>query len=148
MLNFAPQNKKKYTIMLKNNTNLPQSKVLAAILPIESADMKWFVPADNEGEFVEEVSLIKYKSEYNLFEKVTDWDDTPYIPCWSLTALLDILPDYIGDYSKCLYYDVGKYYCGFMDDGDFMTTVEETSADTPIDACYEMIVKLHEKNLL
>ena len=120
---------------MKNHTNLPQSKVLATFLPIESADMKWFVPADNEGEFVEDVSLIKYKSEYNLFEKVTDWDDTPYIPCWSLDALLKLIPNF----------------------NMFKRTIEcriETTnhlvvkACEPIDACYEMIVKLYEKNLL
>lgn len=80
---------------MNNYTDISQSKTLANILPIESADMKWFVPADNEGEFVEEVTPIKNKSEYCLFEKITNWDDTPYIPCWSLAALQDILT------SKC-----------------------------------------------
>lgn len=124
---------------MKNNTNIPQSKVLATILPLRSADMGWNVFVDGSTRLL----------------PIEDWDlikdgngKVKFYPCWSLTALFDVLPKYIGDYGKCLYYDVGKFYCGYMDDGDFMTSVEETSADNPIDACYEMIVKLHEKNLL
>lgn len=70
------------------------------------------------------------------------------IPCWSLAALFDVLPKYIGDYGKCLYFDMGYYYCGYMVDGDFMLSIEETSADNPIDACVEMIIKLNEQKLL
>ena len=29
-----------------------------------------------------------------------------------------------------------------------MLTIQETKADNPVDACYEMILKLHELNLL
>lgn len=67
---------------------------------------------------------------------------------WSLAALLDVLPNFIGDYGKCLYYDIGGYYCGYIADGDFMLTIEETKADNPVDACVTMIEKLHELNLL
>ena len=37
---------------MKTYTDIEQSKKLAEILPPESADMKWFVPADNEGELL------------------------------------------------------------------------------------------------
>ena len=77
---------------MKSYTDLEQSKKLAEILSFESSDMKWFIPADNEGEFTEEVTFIENKSEYSLFDKVTDWNDTPYVPCWSLAALLGVLP--------------------------------------------------------
>lgn len=128
---------------MKAYTNIDQSKMLAEILPIESADMKWFIPADNEGEFIEDVSLIKNKSEYNLFDKVTDWDDTPYVPCWSLAALVDVLPRI--DIEKEIWssekYDYRvKAYIGDGYVGDWY--------DNPIDACVDMIIKLKESNLL
>ena len=63
-------------------------------------------------------------------------------------ALLDILPKHIGDYRIYLYYDGGEYHCGYIGNGDAMFTLEETKADNPIDACYEMIIKLNEQNLI
>ena len=128
---------------MKAYTDINQSKKLAEILPIESADMKWFIPADNEGEFIEDVSLIKNKSEYNLFDKVTDWDDTPYVPCWSLAALVSVLPRI--DIEKEIWYSENydyrvKAYIGDGYVGDWY--------DNPIDACYEMILELKESNLL
>lgn len=130
---------------IKSHTDLPQSKKLAEFLPLESADMKWFVPADNEGEFIEEVNFINSKSEYTLFDKVTDWNDTPYIPCWSLAALLDILPypslaqhanglwSLVAWVDKVEAYSVGDSVCGY---------------DNEIDACVAMIEKLHELKML
>ena len=128
---------------MKAYTDINQSKKLAEILPIESADMKWFIPADNEGEFIEDVSLIKNKSEYNLFDKVTDWDDTPYVPCWSLAALVSVLPRI--DIEKEIWYSENydyrvKAYIGDGYVGDWY--------DNPIDACYKMILELIESNLL
>ncbi len=70
------------------------------------------------------------------------------LPAWSLSALFDVLPKYIGDYGKCLYFDMGYYYCGYMVDGNFMLSIEETSADNPVDACIEMIIKLKSMDLL
>lgn len=137
--------------MAKAYTDLEQSKKLAEILPVESADMKWFVPADNESEFIEEVSLINNKSEYNLFDKVTDWNDTPYVPCWSLAALLNILrsrPDSIPSLSGGGYKD-GNYIPDWCLDYEYdIGDYQKTFADNPVDACYEMILKLHEQKLL
>lgn len=65
---------------MKSYTDLEQSKKLAEILPIETADMFW---ADGERPAVwnnKDISL----------------DDTD-IPAWSLAALLDILPETIED---------------------------------------------------
>ena len=135
---------------MKSYTDLEQSKKLAEILPIESADMKWFIPADNEGEFTEEVTFIENKSEYSLFDKVTDWNDTPYVPCWSLAALLSIIPKHIKDYNVfridigdndfAIWYDEVGY--GVNNDLPNITT------ESPIDACVELIEKLHEQKLL
>lgn len=120
---------------MKAYTDIEQSKKLAEILPLESADM-YYHPYPNDEDWYDIPNFGEANLKYNQ------------LPCWSLSSLLNVLPKYIGDYGKCLYFDMGYYYCGYMVDGDFMLSIEETSADNPIDACMEMIVKLHEQNLL
>lgn len=137
---------------MKKYTDIEQSKKIAEILPIKSADMKWFIPSDNEGEFIEDASFIKYESEYYLFEKITDWNDTPYVPCWSLTALLDVLPVSCDDGQHCFAFinpnpnDKTEWLCAYEDcKGDL---IMECYADNSVDVCYEMILKLHELKML
>jgi hypothetical protein len=120
--------------IIKSYTDLEQSKVLAEILPLESADMFYKAGNDTQPTF-----------RLHSYGHIMSNDD---VPCWSLASLLSVLPNFIGDYGKCLYYDIGGYYCGYMNDGDFMLAIEETKADNPIDACVEMIEKLHKLNLL
>ena len=119
--------------MAKIATDIEQSKKLAKFLPLESADMRWTSFDEKWDAYLGAPNPYAIKKE---------------IPCWSLVALLSVLPKYIGGYSKCLYYDGGNYYCGYMDGGDFMLTIEETNADNPIDTCVKMIIKLYENNLL
>lgn len=130
---------------MKSYTTIEQSRTLAEILPLESADMAyiWHATSDNPTfRFDDDMPPMVLKDV-----PIEDIDaDT--LPCWSLAALFDVLPKFIGDYGKCLYYDVGGYYCGYMVDGKFMLTIEETKADNPVDACVEMILKLHEQNFL
>lgn len=138
---------------MKAYTDIEQSKKLAEILPLESADMKWFVPADDEGEFIEEVSLINDKTEYYLFDGITDWDDTPYIPCWSLAALLGELDDEIideegNDYNLTIVKESLQYQLYYHDAWGRAEDIETDYYDDMIDACYEMILKLNELNLL
>ena len=83
------------------------------------------------------------------------------IPCWSLAALLDALPNKIvshetafeGEdaegindiYHKCIKpTEDGRYMCCYLGNG----CIYECVADNPVDACYEMILKLNELNLL
>ena len=122
---------------MKSYTDINQSKKLAEILPLESADVIWNLTNPD----LPNIRAIPYEySDYN--NKYLN-----IMPAWSLAALFDVLPKFIGDYGKCLYYDVSGYYCGYMIDGDFMITIEETKADNPVDACVEMIIKLHEQKL-
>jgi len=120
---------------MKAYTDIEQSKKLAEILPIESSDMHYSKhPLEN------------YYSPMPLIGKCSKIQND--IPCWSFAALFEVLPKFIGDYGKCIYYDIGGYYCGYMVDGDFMLTIEETRANNPVDACVEMIVILYKKGLL
>lgn len=121
---------------MKNYTDFVQSKKLAEILPIESADMSY-----RKGEFTDKYlpDLKDYKYARELYA-----DYIKIIPCWSLSALLDILKDNIKiektglDQSDMFTYSIAG-------DGYDYKTYEHKEL---IDACYEMIVKLHEKNEL
>ena len=120
---------------IKAYTDLEQSKKLAEILPIESADMY----------FTGHQSIIKPKEwEYENVPKIKgkyiSFDDKRiFYPCWSLAALLSILPyPLLSELSnkiwKCVCYPSGICYY--------------VTADSPIDACYEMIIKLNELKML
>jgi hypothetical protein len=120
---------------IKSFTDLEQSKRLAEILSIESADhyYSW------------------HDKQYYVVNK-----DCPYpyslkerIPCWSLAALLSVLPDKIHldneTYHLNFNKDEVKYLGSITWDGQKCIS---SKADTIVDACYEMIEKLHERNLL
>ena len=110
--------------------------MLAEILPIESADMGL------------------YYSHNTLAANNQMWVGTKSenadIPCWSLVALLNVIPKHIKDYNVlridisdndfAIWYDEIGY--GVNNDLPDITT------ESAVDACYEMILKLHELNLL
>lgn len=111
---------------MKSYTDLEQSRKLAEILPLESADMY-------------------YCYGMNIDTKIWSFDNTPTIidadnqvdvddiPCWSLAALLRELPDTM----------LGKDKDGYVVMVETMGSGQTTFADNPVDACYEMIIKLH-----
>ena len=107
---------------MKSYTDLKQSKKLAEILSVESADM-----------YYEDDISVEFGHGWH----------TQHIPCWSLTALLDLCPTING---KQPILTRGKltslWYCYYEDEIDTQTY------DNPIDACYEMITRLNELNLL
>jgi len=134
----------------KAYTDLEQSRKLAEILPLESADMRY-----------------GYIALYDYSDRMYDggYDEIPYpkdfliknpnfsaneydaeLPCWSLVALLSALPriehlkPFI-DLSPELDSDkVAIYY--HSENSPYIVR------DNLIDACVEMIFKLHEQNLL
>jgi len=123
----------------KSFTDLEQSKKLAEILPHESADMEFmFLKEDNS--MVGRVPFVKDGYEepdcgYNI------------VPCWSLAALLSVLPilerkGYQKD-KPILSYNVAINK--WIVDSHVYTT---DAYDNPVDACVEMILKLHERKIL
>ena len=123
---------------LKSYTSLEQSKVLAKILPLESADM-YYECTKEEPEYKVYVGR-NIAIAYNLFS----YRNCHTIPCWSLAALLGVLPEGIIEnyYAPNLQKENGKYSIAYGNDELLCI------ADNPVDACYEMILKLHELNLL
>lgn len=128
---------------MKSYTDIEQSRKLAEILPLESADMylwssgkRYYIEAMDDGDFNEEEGHVR---------------------AWSLAALLDILPkDKSIDCAITFgYYNgkdeyIEKWLCAFEKEGettdDFI--IETIDGSNSVDACYEMIIKLHELNLL
>jgi len=118
---------------IKSYTDLEQSKKLAKILPLDTADQCFL----NDG------TAIKAEiNSYSVAMKLWKEHYIEIIPCWSLAALISILPDeikhdgivnnlwitsedasyYSKEYDSYLYYEEG----------------------CTIDACYKLILKLHE----
>ena len=69
------------------------------------------------------------------------------IPAWSLTALLEVLPDELEEGYYLTLNKEGKEYCCCYEDNNG-NSFKHTFADNPVDACYEMILKLHELKML
>lgn len=120
---------------IKSFTDINQSKKLAEILPLKSADMHW--TKDFDGSWF--VDLSEYTSV--KIPKYVGNIEEYLLPCWSLAALLNVLPY---GYSSILTksFNGKDYYCKI--DGKPL----ETKADNLVDACVEMIIKIHELNLL
>jgi len=114
---------------MKAYTDLEQSKKLAEILPLESADM--YLDYN--------VHCQKYKYYLRVMD---DQFDDVCIPCWSLAALIKVLPSIEG-FKPVIDLDINqiRYEGKYRDELYF-------DSENLIDACYEMILKLHEQNLL
>ena len=120
--------------IIKSFTDIEQSKKLAEILPLESADMKWFSwKQESDSPLVPTFGYDKETAEFYKDTKAL------YLPCWSLTALLAVLPDYTLQTNT---------------DGTVFVVCDSKkpmisdSFSNPVDACVTMIEKLHELNLL
>lgn len=114
--------------MIKQYTDINQSKKLAEILPLDSADM-----ARCGGENVIMTDYISAKKKFSVCGELT------ITPCWSLAALIEALPKIDGLKPLIDLEGNSIMYSGLYID---------VSADNLIDSCVEMIVKLKELNLL
>lgn len=125
---------------LRSFTSLEQSKKLAEILPLESADMCWTnhcYGSIRSSMTISAISTYEYKKLLERFADSTSID--VFYPAWSLAALLNVLPKIDGLRPIMDLEEVSLYY----------TKAElYVTATNPLDACYEMIIKLKEKNLL
>ena len=103
---------------MKSYTDIEQSRELEKILPLESADLyyyKYGLPhfIEGQGDY-ESIRTDKYHD---------------YIPCWSLAALLNVLPSSTRYRFRCM-----ERYTEWYDNA--------------IDACVAMIERLHELKML
>ena len=134
---------------MKSYTDIEQSKKLVNILSLESADAKYgyIAPYEYSDRMYDEgydeipypIAFIK-KDYSNFF--VEEYDDE--LPCWSLAALLNVLPNGTDVVKEETDTENERYMCtvGINDD------IISTFANNPVDACVEMIEKLHNLKML
>ena len=134
---------------IKSYTDIEQSKKLAEILSLESADMIYrpimeIDSVSNSG-FLDTPDCFPYNDFKNRILKP--------LPCWSLSALLDIL-EYELDGENGTTYQLHLYKAGTWWDisydevYDKANPIEVAAGEELVDVCVEMIIKLHEQNLI
>ena len=142
---------------MKSYTDLEQSKKLAKFLPLESADMCWCNNSIKGINYTNKFSANLYtvKEMKDVFdEALVGWDKYwELVPCWSLSALLEQLDDEIADdngndYNLTIIKESLQYQLYYHDSWGQMEDIETDYYDDLVDACYEMILKLNELNLL
>ena len=139
-------------------TSLEQSRKLAEILPLDSADMRY-----------------GYISPYDFSDRMYGggYDKVPYpkdflklcadfceediydgsLPCWSLSALLGVLESEIdGEEGETYQLNIEKdgtwWNVWYREQYDEANPIETESTEDLIDACYEMIIRLNELKML
>jgi hypothetical protein len=120
---------------MKSYTDLEQSKKLAEILPLESADMFYNEEPEDETypkDIVDtEYPMVLREGHIRFLEEYG-------IPCWSLAALLSVLNFPSLTQEKEDEWEV----CIFDHDNDGYI---EKTASNPVDVCVSMILDLHKK---
>ena len=137
---------------IKSNTDVSQSKTLSKILPLESADM-----------YYEKGIGDNYRIDFGNYADIAISKNLLHfdaIPCWSLTALFSVMPqinDWITPHGhkndklsqfepkicKMWEHSIMPSYKVTYDNG-----LSTDIYDNPVDACVNMILKLHELGLL
>lgn len=127
---------------MKSYTDVEQSKKLSSILPLESADMWFQYTGASYNKGVEKPIYFPVV----IRDSETDKD----IPCWSLAALFNIIPKRID--GSVLRMDMGEkdfnLWFDFLPDGAVDIILPDITKSESIDACVQMILELHEQNLL
>lgn len=128
-------------MIMKSYTDLEQSKKLAEILPFESADMCYRIVAYNPND--------TYVYQLYCFVGTLESD----IPCWSLAALLGVMPVELDDeYHTYLLnidmdYKIPRYvHCSEVEHSEFPSW--DFEGEELIDNVVESIIWLKENNLL
>lgn len=115
---------------MKSYTDIEQSKKLAEILPVKSADMKF--PYFGDGQY----------GATAVFGEAIEFSGDKDIPCWSLAALLNVLN------MPALTQNNDNDWDVVINSPNYPYEYIEIHGSNPVDACVEMILKLYEQKLL
>lgn len=131
----------------KSYTDIDQAKALAKILPLESADMCYRYYSGGMITGYGDCVLVK---SFITGKNVIREND---LPCWSLAALISIIPQELFD---------GEYIINITEgiDNKWIITYDHhenrnhsyyglsTGADNLVDACTDIIIKFKERNII
>ena len=123
--------------MNKICTTLEQGQKLVELgVDVNTADMQWV----NTGYCMRVLPVDDYEAQSS--SSVTH--------AWSLSALISVLPRFIEFKGDKYYLRFMKEYVEYANDEVSITGryLHTTGNDNLVDACYEMIVKLKEKDLI
>ena len=130
---------------MKSYTDLKQSRTLAEFLPHNTSDQTWAriaIAGANLG--IPEEKQYRHDGDMPFY-----FYSGTGVPCWSLAALLDVIKD------KCDYFEfvyLKRTYDGranlLVDVYRLSTDVYDVYNKEAVDACVEMILKLHELKLI
>lgn len=145
--------------MNKICTDVKQSKKLIELgIDVNTADMRY-----------------GYIAPYDFSDRMYDggYDEVPYpkdflkknpnfsaneyeeeLPAWSLTALLELIPPYLGEFKDGIDFGFskainGKWYSAYyikLNDNGLASFNKTVTGDTAIDAAFEMVCWLKENN--
>lgn len=123
---------------MKSYTDLEQSKKLAEILPLESADMWWlYITAQGK-----HIAMMHEEPDPHYLARMEGYGiKNAAIPCWSLAALLAV----IKPINENTYTIRGTLDGGATISFDEITNVMYQEEEI-IDAVFEMVVWLKEKD--
>lgn len=133
---------------MKAYTDLKQSKKLAEILPLDSADMWWLYVA-SQGKYI--AMMYEEPDPHYLTRMESYGIKDAAIPCWSLAALLEQIPSDLGKTQLTIEKDDSerlKYWLNYHDRWEREDDIQTKYYDNLVDACYEIIVKLHEQKFI
>ncbi len=129
---------------IKSYTDISQSKKLTEILPLESADMGWYYTHNPNAA----------RNQMYAGTKAKDAD----IPCWSLAALVELMPPYLFEWERGIDLNIyrnlnGKgwhvsYMPNNINDMQKDKFRQITNGDTLIDAAYNMVCWLIEQGYI
>jgi hypothetical protein len=136
---------------IKRYTDISQARILDEILLSKGADM--FFKCFGEETYDLTFCEVSYSEWAKDFKKLYDKAGIKVIPCWSLSALFSVIPQEIFD---------GEYIINITEgrDNKWILTYDHyenrnhsyyglsAGADNLVDACYEIIIKLHERKML
>ena len=126
----------------KSVTDINQSRELSEFLSLEHADFGWDVFSDGSTRLL----------------PIDDWDGhngIEFVPAWSLSALLDEVPDVIdGPNGETYVLKMIKegtrfpYDLWYEEEHDEACPIEVSSQEEMIDACVELLIELRKEKLI
>lgn len=145
--------KSKLKKMTKICTSIEQSQKLIELgIDINTADMRYgyIAPYDySDRMFDDGYDEVPYPKDF--LKKNPNFSENHYdgeFPAWSLAALFSILPEINGIPLKVEKVKAEDGYDGYYYHIEYEGIVLIPYSKNPVDACYEIILKLHELNLL